>query len=166
MSEDNNNKKDVYVDNVKAETSQNENLSHCNKSNNTEDLSNSFLDLNVNADNYAEDESCSAPVEILSEFLSTFMSHDYKSALYYCKLILLYEPDNEIVQDFYPLILEKIDLDNSESDEFADNEASSFSTKSESSTEYFSSAAGTTENTSTCSSLSSDEEDASAKSSE
>lgn len=44
-------------------------------------------------------------------------------------------------------------LDANESDEFTDNDASSFS-KSESSTEYFSSASGGTENTSACSSLS------------
>ncbi|KFM57917.1 hypothetical protein X975_21919, partial [Stegodyphus mimosarum] len=46
------------------------------------------------------------------------MSRDYKSALYYCKLILQYEPDNKTVQDFYPLILKRINfVDNSESEE-------------------------------------------------
>ncbi|GFQ74685.1 hypothetical protein TNCT_523431 [Trichonephila clavata] len=97
--------------------------------------------------------------EILSEFLSTLMARKYKSALYYCKLILLYEPNNEIAQDFYPLIKEKMHLDNHESDECDDNESSSI--KSESSTEYFSSTSVGTENLSS-SSLTSEEEEESA----
>ncbi|GFS40899.1 hypothetical protein NPIL_135351 [Nephila pilipes] len=94
--------------------------------------------------------------EILSEFLSTLMARNYKSALYYCKLILLYEPNNEIAQDFYPLIKEKMHLDNYASDECDDNESSS--TKSESSTEYFSSTSVGTENLSS-SSLTSEEDE-------
>ncbi|CAL1294101.1 unnamed protein product [Larinioides sclopetarius] len=106
-------------------------------------------DQNIN-DNFQLDE-------ILSEFLSTLMARNYKSALYYCKLILLYEPNNEIVQDFYPLIQEKMHLDNCASDECDENESTS--TKSESSTEYFSSTSVGTENLSTSSFTSEEDEE-------
>ncbi|KAF8766398.1 glutamate-rich protein 2-like isoform X1 [Argiope bruennichi] len=94
--------------------------------------------------------------EILSEFLSTLMARNYKSALHYCKLILLYEPNNEIVQDFYPLIEEKMHLDNYGSDECDESESSA--TKSESLSEYFSSTSVGTENLSS-SSFTSEEDD-------
>ncbi|GIY00976.1 hypothetical protein CDAR_446951 [Caerostris darwini] len=107
-----------------------------------------LIDENVN-DNFQLDE-------ILSEFLSTLMARNYKSALYYCKLILLYEPNNDIVRDFYPLIQEKMLLDNHKSDNYDESENSSI--KSESSTEYFSSTSVETENLSS-GTFTSEEED-------
>ncbi|GIY76019.1 hypothetical protein CEXT_680651 [Caerostris extrusa] len=108
-----------------------------------------LIDENVN-DNFQLDE-------ILSEFLSTLMARNYKSALYYCKLILLYEPNNDIVRDFYPLIQEKMLLDNHKSDNYDESENSSI--KSESSTEYFSSTSVETENLSSGTFTSEEEDD-------
>ncbi|XP_018565822.1 uncharacterized protein LOC108906875 [Anoplophora glabripennis] len=56
------------------------------------------------------DESISAPTEFLAEFLSAVMLKDYVTALKYCKLILQYEPNNATAKEFYPLILEKLQL--------------------------------------------------------
>ncbi|CAD7080211.1 unnamed protein product [Hermetia illucens] len=53
-------------------------------------------------------EEKSAPMEVLTEFLSLVMTKDYRNALKYCELILKYEPDNKTVQEFHPMILEKI----------------------------------------------------------
>lgn len=93
-------------------------------------------------------EGGSAPIEMLSEFLSAVMSRDYEAALNYCKTILLYEPSNKIVQEFYPLIQERIlqahqepekeemDSDENTGGEDDDNDNSSFSSKSASSSEF------------------------------
>ncbi|XP_054724269.1 glutamate-rich protein 2-like [Uloborus diversus] len=116
------------------------------------------IEHNWNLEIYTEDEPYSTPVEILSEFLFAFMSHDYKSALHYCTLILQYEPDNKLIQDFYPLIQEKLHFDSYDSDEFADSERSNTSSKSDNSTEYFSSTSPYAESTSAFSSFSSEEE--------
>ncbi|KAJ9577355.1 hypothetical protein L9F63_006099, partial [Diploptera punctata] len=43
-------------------------------------------------------------------FLSAVMLKDYEKALKYCKLILQYEPNNATAKEFYPLILEKLQL--------------------------------------------------------
>ncbi|KAG8175860.1 hypothetical protein JTE90_003083 [Oedothorax gibbosus] len=118
-------------------------------------------EMNLNDNHYNEDEPYSAPMEVLSEFLSTLMARNYKSALYYCKLILLYEPNNEIVKCFYPVIKEKMQLDNYDSDENDTSNDESSSSKSGSSTEYFSSTSVGTENMSSSSSLYSEDEDSS-----
>ncbi|XP_066985544.1 histone-lysine N-methyltransferase, H3 lysine-79 specific-like [Macrobrachium rosenbergii] len=52
--------------------------------------------------------SLSAPVELLSEFLSALMSRDYADALNLCQSILKYEPQNATALEFYPLLLTKI----------------------------------------------------------
>ena len=83
MSDDDNCQQESYINNATEGASRNENLTLFHKSNNNDDANKSLTDSNVNVN---VDEPCSAPVEILSEFLSTFMSRDYKSALYYCKL--------------------------------------------------------------------------------
>ncbi|XP_017782353.1 PREDICTED: nucleoplasmin-like protein ANO39 [Nicrophorus vespilloides] len=67
------------------------------------------------------DESISAPTEFLAEFLSAVMLKDYETALKYCKLILQYEPNNVTAKEFYPLILEKLQMMNDEED--ANNES-------------------------------------------
>lgn len=91
-------------------------------------------------------DSGSAPIEMLSEFLSAVMSRDYEAALNYCKTILLYEPGNKIVQEFYPLIQEKIlqanvlpqkeEMDSDENTGGEEDDNSSFSSKSASSNEF------------------------------
>ncbi|CAG2057397.1 unnamed protein product [Timema podura] len=58
----------------------------------------------------ADESISSAPTEFLAEFLSSLMMKDYETALKYCKLILQYEPHNATAKEFYPLILEKIQL--------------------------------------------------------
>ncbi|XP_015904407.1 glutamate-rich protein 2 isoform X2 [Parasteatoda tepidariorum] len=111
--------------------------------------------VSIKSGDFSDEDSCSTPVEILSEFLSALMARNYKCALYYCKLIMYYEPENEVVQDFYPLIQEKIHLNfECESDSSSDE---NMQTLSESSTEYFTSTS--VASASVCSSLSSDEEE-------
>ncbi|XP_057668983.1 acidic leucine-rich nuclear phosphoprotein 32 family member E isoform X1 [Diorhabda carinulata] len=87
------------------------------------------------------DESISAPTEILAEFLSAVMLKDYETALKYCKLILQYEPNNSTAKEFYPLIIEKLqmmnkeDIDsNNDSEEEGGSEDSSSSSDSENTT--------------------------------
>ncbi|CAG9837509.1 unnamed protein product [Diabrotica balteata] len=87
------------------------------------------------------DESISAPTEILAEFLSAVMLKDYETALKYCKIILQYEPNNSTAKEFYPLILEKLQLmsnedpgSNNDSDEEEVSEESSSSSDSDNTT--------------------------------
>ncbi|KAL0271807.1 UNVERIFIED_CONTAM: hypothetical protein PYX00_008792 [Menopon gallinae] len=72
------------------------------------------------------DESISAPTEILAEFLSAIMLKQYETALKYCKIILNYEPNNSTAREFYPLILEKIEIMKAEQNE-QDEDNSDFS---------------------------------------
>ncbi|KAJ4450261.1 uncharacterized protein [Periplaneta americana] len=58
----------------------------------------------------ADESISSAPTEFLAEFLSAVMLKDYETALKYCKLILQYEPNNATAKEFYPLIVEKLQL--------------------------------------------------------
>ncbi|CAL4119803.1 unnamed protein product, partial [Meganyctiphanes norvegica] len=46
----------------------------------------------------------SAPVELLSEFLSAVMARNYEVAHKLCQSILKFEPNNATVKEFYPLI--------------------------------------------------------------
>lgn len=87
------------------------------------------------------DESISAPTEFLAEFLSAVMLKDYETALKYCKLILQYEPNNATAKEFYPLIIDKLQMmaneDNvSSEDENEENSSSNNSESGSSSGEY------------------------------
>ncbi|XP_055677880.1 glutamate-rich protein 2 [Lutzomyia longipalpis] len=79
---------------------------------NTLSLKSSPLAPSISTEDLSEytdaDESISAPTEYFAEFLSAIMTHDYRRALKYCKLILEFEPNNLTAKEFYPLILEKI----------------------------------------------------------
>ncbi|XP_059620930.1 uncharacterized protein LOC132264669 isoform X3 [Phlebotomus argentipes] len=79
---------------------------------NTLSLKPSSLAPSISTEDLSEytdaDESISAPTEYFAEFLSAVMTHDYRRALKYCKLILEFEPNNITAKEFYPLILEKI----------------------------------------------------------
>ncbi|XP_024081337.1 glutamate-rich protein 2 isoform X2 [Cimex lectularius] len=68
------------------------------------------------------DESLSAPIEILAEFLSAVMLKDYEKALKYCKIILEYEPNHSTAKEFYPLIQEKINQGNQEMSSSSDQD--------------------------------------------
>ncbi|XP_067143333.1 glutamate-rich protein 2 isoform X2 [Centruroides vittatus] len=103
---------------------------------------------------FDEDETVTAPIEVLAEFLSAVMSKDYKSALNYCRIILQYEPENKTAKEFLPLIEEKLKLEakldeNSESENDSDENDSS---------DYYSSADSGNSNSS-CSSCSNSEDD-------
>ncbi|XP_059620928.1 DNA replication complex GINS protein PSF3 isoform X1 [Phlebotomus argentipes] len=82
---------------------------------NTLSLKPSSLAPSISTEDLSEytdaDESISAPTEYFAEFLSAVMTHDYRRALKYCKLILEFEPNNITAKEFYPLILEKISCD-------------------------------------------------------
>lgn len=66
-------------------------------------------DLHGEASEYTDAKSSlSAPVELLSEFLSAVMSKDYENALKLCQSILKYEPQNATAREFFPLISLKI----------------------------------------------------------
>ncbi|XP_065214902.1 glutamate-rich protein 2 isoform X2 [Planococcus citri] len=68
------------------------------------------------------DESMSAPTEILAEFLSALMLKDYPSALKFCKIILQYEPNHETAKQFYPLIQEKLSIQQANQKHQLDNQ--------------------------------------------
>ncbi|XP_042890264.1 uncharacterized protein LOC122265179 [Penaeus japonicus] len=66
-------------------------------------------DLHGEVSEYTDAKSSlSAPVELLSEFLSAVMSKDYENALKLCQSILKYEPQNATAREFFPLISLKI----------------------------------------------------------
>ncbi|XP_008482258.1 dentin sialophosphoprotein [Diaphorina citri] len=55
-------------------------------------------------------DTSSAPLEILAEFLSLIMKKKYQEAMQHCKTILEYEPQNETVLSFIPLLNEKLKI--------------------------------------------------------
>eukprot|EP00039_Didymoeca_costata_P004334 m.72692 g.72692 ORF g.72692 m.72692 type:complete len:186 (+) comp12348_c0_seq2:463-1020(+) len=88
-----------------------------------------------------------APIELLGQFLACVMRKQFEEAENLCAEILKIEPNNETVQEFLPVIREKIELDeqnNSESsseddetdeDEGVDQDKSGSSSNSDSDTD-------------------------------
>lgn len=81
---------------------------------------------NFDADINKSDDKMFAPVELLTQFLSTIMQKDYSNALVFCKLSKFYcnflykcsknnaflvqqfEPTNATAKAFYPMIIKKL----------------------------------------------------------
>ncbi|XP_074652785.1 uncharacterized protein LOC141907112 isoform X2 [Tubulanus polymorphus] len=63
-----------------------------------------------------DDEPVKAPTELIMEFLHFVMNEEFENAQKLCKLILVYEPDNKEANTFLPLIEEKLQLDEENSD--------------------------------------------------
>lgn len=55
----------------------------------------------------SEDEEIKAPLELLGEFLQCVRTSDWENASKLCKMILIYEPDNQLALQFQPVIEEK-----------------------------------------------------------
>lgn len=97
------------------------------------------------SDEFWDDEKLlSAPIELLSEFLSALMLRDYETAFTHCKTILHYEPENQTAMEFFPLIqqrLSEVDADANDSSSDEDMKSSysdddSWTSSSASSDEY------------------------------
>ena len=73
-------------------------------------------------------EEAKAPTQLLMEFLNAVMEKDYEIAEKLCKMILMYEPENEEALSFQTLIAERKELgdveDSSSSEDDSDNESS------------------------------------------
>ncbi|XP_060553227.1 uncharacterized protein DDB_G0283697-like [Ruditapes philippinarum] len=67
-------------------------------------------------------EKGKAPNNLLMEFLSCMMEEDYENAEKLCKMILIYEPENEEALNFYPLIQEKRRLEEEDDDDDDDDD--------------------------------------------
>lgn len=103
------------------------------------------MELNGNQMNTpdTDTDTNTAPLEILAEFLTFIMQKRYEEAMQHCKTILEYEPQNETVLSFIPLLNEKLntsldadDPSSEETDEHSDTEEDeSHSTASSSSSE-------------------------------
>ncbi|KAG5682934.1 hypothetical protein PVAND_012252 [Polypedilum vanderplanki] len=74
-----------------------------NSNNNDEDSASSNY-----TDPEDQNDSTSAPTELLAEFLTSIMRKDYANALKYCKMILDYEPNNKPAKDFFPELLMRV----------------------------------------------------------
>lgn len=62
-----------------------------------------------------EDKNQTAPIELLSEFLSALMLRDYETAFVHCTTILQYEPENQTAVEFFPLLQQRITEDDNDS---------------------------------------------------
>lgn len=90
-------------------------------------------------DSSSEDEDIKAPFELLGEFLDCVRSSDWENASKLCKMILIYEPDNELALQFQPVIEEKSQIEkelaemssSSDDEEYSSEEASEEETESD-----------------------------------
>uniref|UniRef100_A0A8D8Q3J6 Uncharacterized protein n=1 Tax=Cacopsylla melanoneura TaxID=428564 RepID=A0A8D8Q3J6_9HEMI len=72
-----------------------------------------MMELNgneVDPDTSDTTDTNTAPLEILAEFLTLIMEKNYEEAMKHCKIILEYEPQNETVLSFIPLLNEKLKI--------------------------------------------------------
>nr|CAB3228794.1 glutamate-rich protein 2-like [Phallusia mammillata] len=94
----------------------------------TEEESESDSDTSDTDDESSDEEPIRAPIELLSEFLQYVRTGYWEDAAKLCKMILIYEPDNQEALQFGPLIEEKFQIEKElaeeESEESSEEESS------------------------------------------
>ncbi|XP_064397766.1 glutamate-rich protein 2-like [Halichondria panicea] len=111
-------------------------------------LKNAGVDIDLNT---LTPDGSSAPLELLSQFMSCVMREEYEAAQLLCMKLLEFEPNNQTAQEFLPVIMERLKLDAEfSSEESSDSSSSESETDSASSSDHDSSESEATHETVNC----------------